>query len=153
LKFFILVVNALKIGLSNRCFWTLSNSVKMIFCYPLLSLFISLHFILQKTVLCVWLMLWRSAFCSGFIGCTGGAPNGCSPRALSALLKIIHSKVFISCFFRNHCFIFISCFRNQHCFIFISCFRNQHYIISSCFRNQHCIASSCFRDQHSVFWG
>jgi hypothetical protein len=32
-----------------------------------------------------------------FIGCTGGAPNGCSPRALSGLLKIIHSKVFISC--------------------------------------------------------
>jgi hypothetical protein len=24
--------------------------------------------------------------------------NGCSPRALSGLLKIIHSKVFISCF-------------------------------------------------------
>jgi hypothetical protein len=34
---------------------------------------------------------------SRFIGCTGGAPNGCSPRALSGLLKIIHSKVFISC--------------------------------------------------------
>ena len=39
-------------------------------------------------------VLWGS----GFIGCTGGAPNGCSPRALSGLLKIIHSKVFISCF-------------------------------------------------------
>jgi hypothetical protein len=36
--------------------------------------------------------------CWRFIGCTGGAPNGCSPRALSGLLKIIHSKVFISCF-------------------------------------------------------
>jgi hypothetical protein len=83
-------------------------------------------------------VLWGS----GFIGCTGGAPNGCSPRALSGLLKIIHSKVFISCFFRNHPFIFISCFRNQHCFIFISCFRNQHFIVSS-----------WFRDQHSIFWG
>jgi hypothetical protein len=27
-----------------------------------------------------------------------GAPNGCSPRALSGLLKIIHSKIFIFCF-------------------------------------------------------
>jgi hypothetical protein len=27
-----------------------------------------------------------------------GAPNGCSPRALSGLLKIIHSKIFILCF-------------------------------------------------------
>jgi hypothetical protein len=26
-------------------------------------------------------------------------PNGCSPRASSGFLKIIHSKVFISCFF------------------------------------------------------
>jgi hypothetical protein len=27
-----------------------------------------------------------------------GAPNGCNPRALSGLLKIINLKVFISCF-------------------------------------------------------
>jgi hypothetical protein len=32
------------------------------------------------------------------IGCTRGAPNGCSPRASSGFLKIIHSMVFI----RNH---------------------------------------------------
>jgi hypothetical protein len=64
LQFLILVRNALKIGLSSYCFWTLSNSVKTIFCYPLLPLFIGLRFILQKSVLCLWLMLWRSAFCS-----------------------------------------------------------------------------------------
>jgi hypothetical protein len=92
----------LKICLSSCCFYTLSNSVKTIFCYPLLSLFIGLRFILQKSVLCLWLMLWRSTFCSlGFRihwVHQRGAPNGCSPRALSGLLKIIHSKVFISCF-------------------------------------------------------
>jgi hypothetical protein len=27
-----------------------------------------------------------------------GAPNGCSPRALSGFLEIIHSKVFVLCF-------------------------------------------------------
>jgi hypothetical protein len=30
------------------------------------------------------------------------APNGCSPRASSGLLKITHSKVFISSLFRTH---------------------------------------------------
>jgi hypothetical protein len=34
-----------------------------------------------------------------FIGCSEGAPNGCSPRASSGFLKIIHSKVFVSCCF------------------------------------------------------
>jgi hypothetical protein len=43
-----------------------------------------------------------------------GAPNGCSPRALSGLLKIIHSKFFISLFFRNQSFLFVECLRNQH---------------------------------------
>jgi hypothetical protein len=45
--------------------------------------------------------LWNS----GFIGCTKGAPYGCSPRASSGLLKIIHSKVFISSLFRNHFYL------------------------------------------------
>jgi hypothetical protein len=63
-SFWFLIRNALKMGLSSCCFWTLSNSVKTIFCYPLLSLFIGLRFILQKSVLCLGLMPWRSAFCS-----------------------------------------------------------------------------------------
>jgi hypothetical protein len=55
---------SLKNGLSSCCSWTLCNLVKMIFCYPLLSLFIGLRFILQKSMLCLGLMPWRSAFCS-----------------------------------------------------------------------------------------
>jgi hypothetical protein len=33
------------------------------------------------------------------MGCTEGAPNGCSPRASSGFLRIIHLKVFLSCLF------------------------------------------------------
>jgi hypothetical protein len=33
-------------------------------------------------------------FCTA-VGCTKGAPIGCSPRALSGFLEVIHSKVFI----------------------------------------------------------
>jgi hypothetical protein len=63
-----------------------------------------------------------------FMGCTEGAPNGCSPRALSEFLKIILSKVFISCpsawnnplFFLNALEVSIMssilCFRGQHVF-------------------------------------
>jgi hypothetical protein len=39
---------------------------------------------------------------SNFIGRTNGAPNGCSPRASSGFLKIIHSKVFTLSIIRNH---------------------------------------------------
>jgi hypothetical protein len=39
---------------------------------------------------------------SNFIGCTKGAPSGCSPWASSGFLKIIHSKVFTSSIIRNH---------------------------------------------------
>jgi hypothetical protein len=63
-----------------------------------------------------------------FIRCTKGAPNGCSPRASSGFLKIIHSKVFISCpFSEDHplllpnalevsIMLLILCFRGQHVF-------------------------------------
>jgi hypothetical protein len=94
-------MGALEVHLPNCCFWTLINPVKTSFCYPssaLSTVFIlyfrnqcsvtSLCFRDQHFVLRGW----------GFIGCIGGAPNRCSPRALSALLKIIHSKVFIFCF-------------------------------------------------------
>ena len=40
-----------------------------------------------------------------FIGCTEGAPNGCSPRASSGFLQTIHSKVFISSLLRNHFYL------------------------------------------------
>jgi hypothetical protein len=42
---------------------------------------------------------------SKFIGCTEGAPNGCSPRASSGFLQIIHSKVIISSLLRNHFYL------------------------------------------------
>jgi hypothetical protein len=66
-----------------------------------------------------------------FIRCTEGAPNGCSPRALSGLLKIIHSKVFIS-----HCFleIILSFSSNALEISIISstlCFRGQHTVLPS----------------------
>jgi hypothetical protein len=53
-----------------------------------------------------------------FIGCTRGAPNGCSPRALSGFLKIIHSKVFTSSIIRNHFYFPLAlCWRSALFFI------------------------------------
>jgi hypothetical protein len=49
-----------------------------------------------------------------FMGCTEGAPNGCSPRASSGFLRIIHSKVFLSCLFVEG---------------YLFCLRSQHYVI------------------------
>jgi hypothetical protein len=60
-----------------------------------------------------------------FSGCTGGAPNGCSPRASSGFLKIIHSKVFISCpFAENHPFFLSNAFEVS-IMLLILCFRGQ----------------------------
>jgi hypothetical protein len=39
------------------------------------------------------------------IGRTRGAPNGCSPRALSGFLKIIRSKIFNLCFRNQHFYL------------------------------------------------
>jgi hypothetical protein len=58
-----------------------------------------------------------------------GAPNACSPRALNGLLKIIHSKVFISCFLE----IILLSSSNALEFGIISpalCFRNRHTVLS-----------------------
>jgi hypothetical protein len=52
-----------------------------------------------------------------FIGCTRGAPNGCSPRASSGFLKIIYSKVFTSSIIRNHFFSLALCWRSALFFI------------------------------------
>jgi len=62
-------------------------------------------------------------------GCTEDAPNGCSPRALSGLLKIIYSKVFISCCFLG---IILSSLPNALETNIISstlCFRGQHIVL------------------------
>jgi hypothetical protein len=68
--------------------------------YYLYSSVFALFFRDQCFVSCLRLGDQHSALWgSGFIGCTEGAPNGCSPRASSGLLKIIRSKVFISSFF------------------------------------------------------
>jgi hypothetical protein len=100
LQFLILIRNALKISLSSRCFWTLSDSMRTIFCCFLLPLFIGLRFIPQKSVLCLGFMLWRSAFCS-----LEFKIHWCSPRASNGFLKIIHSKVFISSLLRNYFYL------------------------------------------------
>jgi hypothetical protein len=67
------------------------------------------------------------SFCRtlNFIGCTGGAPNGCSPRALSGFWIIIHSKVFI----RNY-FYFPLALWLQVSLVFnlALCLRSQHYL-------------------------
>jgi hypothetical protein len=76
LQFLILVRNALKIGLSSCCFWTLSNSVKTIFYYPLLSLFISLCFILQKSVLCLLVYALEISILFSRVQDSLGAPKG-----------------------------------------------------------------------------
>jgi hypothetical protein len=108
-SFFILIRNALEIGLSSRCFWTLSDSVKrssvVFFCHYSLVFILFFRNRCSVSSLCFGdqhSALWNS----GFIGCIEeGAPNGCSPRASSGLLKIIYLKVFISSLFRNHFYL------------------------------------------------
>jgi hypothetical protein len=64
------------------------------------------------------------------MGCTEGAPNGCSPRALSGFLKTILSKVFTSCpFAESHIFSFLNALE-VGIMLSILCFRGQHYVIS-----------------------
>jgi hypothetical protein len=60
-----------------------------------------------------------------FVGCTGGAPNGCSPRASSRFWKIICSKVFI----RNYLyFTLVLWLRASLVFNLVSCLRSRHYL-------------------------
>jgi hypothetical protein len=59
----------------------------------------------------------------------------CSPRALSGLLKIIHSKVFISCFIEI--FNLSSSYALEFGIISSAyAFRDQPVVFNSCFRNQ-----------------
>jgi hypothetical protein len=61
-----------------------------------------------------------------FIGCTGGAPNGCSPRALSGFWIIIHLKVFI----RNHFYYPLALWLEVSLvFNLALCLRSRHYVI------------------------
>ena len=108
LQFLILIRNVLKISLSSRCFWTLSDTVKrssvVFFCHYSSAFALFLRNRCSVSGLCFrdqHSALWNS----GFIGCTKGAPNGCSPRASSGLLKIIYSKVFISSLLRNYFYL------------------------------------------------
>jgi hypothetical protein len=65
------------------------------------------------------------------MGCTEGAPNGCSPRALSGFLKTILSKVFTSCPFAvSHIFSLFLNALEVGIMSSILCFRGQHYVIS-----------------------
>jgi hypothetical protein len=60
-----------------------------------------------------------------FIGCTGGAPNGCSPRASSGFWIIIHSKVFI----RNHFYFPLALWLEVSLvFNLALCLRSRHYL-------------------------
>jgi hypothetical protein len=60
-----------------------------------------------------------------FIGCTGGAPNGCSPRASSGFWIIIHSKVFI----RNHFYFPLALWLEVSLVLNLAlCLRIQHYL-------------------------
>jgi hypothetical protein len=99
LQSLILTRNALEISLSGHYFWTLSDLVKTIFYCILLLLFLEFGVLSQAYASEVSILHCRT---SKFIGCTEGAPNGCSPRASSGFLQIIHSKVFISSLLRNH---------------------------------------------------
>jgi hypothetical protein len=56
-------------------------------------------------------------------------PNGCSPRASSGFLKIIYSKVFISCFFCESSFSFVECLRGQHYVINIMLQRSTYIFV------------------------
>jgi hypothetical protein len=65
-----------------------------------------------------------------FIGCIEGAPNGCSPRASSGFLKIIHSKVFISCLFLGIILSFCRMLLEINIILLTLCFRGQHTFLS-----------------------
>jgi hypothetical protein len=71
--------------------------IKTNFCY-VLRLFQRSS--LYTSEISAWLLAYALEISISFLGVEDslGAPNGCSPRALSGLLKIIHSKVFISYF-------------------------------------------------------
>jgi hypothetical protein len=78
LQLLILTTNALKIGLSSRCFWTLSDSIKwssvVFFCCYSLVFALFLRNRCSVSGLCFGdqhSALWNS----GFIGCTGVAPE------------------------------------------------------------------------------
>jgi hypothetical protein len=61
------------------------------------------------------------------MGCTGGAPNGCSPRPSNGFLWIIHSKVFLLCLFaENYSLLFVEIGIK----LFALCFGGQHYVIN-----------------------
>jgi hypothetical protein len=60
-----------------------------------------------------------------FIGCTGGAPNGCSPRASSRFWKIIYSKVFIRNYFHLTLVLWL---RVSRVFYLVPCLRSRHYL-------------------------
>jgi hypothetical protein len=67
------------------------------------------------------------SFCRtlNFIGCTGGAPNGCSPRASSGFWIIIHLKVFI----RNHFYFPLALWLEVSLvFNLALCLRSRHYL-------------------------
>jgi hypothetical protein len=51
------------------------------------------------------------------MGCTEGAPNGCSPRPSNGFLRIIHSKVF-------------PLLVEIGMTLFALCFGGQHYVIN-----------------------
>ena len=119
-------------GAPNGCsprassgFWKIIHSKVFIrnhFYFPLaLLLEVSLAFNLAicfRSWHCLDLKWW-------FMGCTGGAPNGCSPRASSGFLKIIHSKVFISCPFAENHPLFLPNALEVGIMSLILCFRGQ----------------------------
>jgi hypothetical protein len=62
------------------------------------------------------------------MGCTEGAPNGCSPRPSNGFFKIIHSKVFLL-LVKTGMKLFALCFGGQHYVINILLQRSA-YILS-----------------------
>jgi hypothetical protein len=74
------------------------------------------------------------------MGCTEGAPNGCSPQALSGFLKTILSKVFISCPFAESYIFFLNALE-VGIMSSIFCFRGQHYVINIMLQRSACILS------------
>jgi hypothetical protein len=55
---------------------------------------------------------------------------GVAPRALSGFLKIIHSKVFISCLFLGIILSFCRMPSEIHIILLTLCFRGQHTFLS-----------------------
>jgi hypothetical protein len=93
--------------------------------------------VLSKITFIFHLCFFRGQPCLNFALCfrgqrfaSSGMMIGCSPRASSGFLKIIHSKVFISCLFLGIILSFCRMPLEISIILLTLCFRGQHTFLS-----------------------